>query len=109
MGVALSEILNLWPARIVTPDHAYGDTNDRMRAFLYTREDGITRLVVIDGNGKILDKTDVAEHQFNGGGMDVTTTSGEQWQVVALPGCSTCGGGVSAGRAFELMRGQGDE
>ena len=103
------EILNLWPSRTITPDAAYGDTNARCRAFLYRREDGTLRFVVLDASGLIVQRADVAEFQFNGGGMDIVTVSGEQWQVIPVAGCPTCGGSASAGRAFEMMRGQGED
>ena len=103
------ELLNLWPSRTVTPDAAYGDTSDRCRAFLYTRDDGTIRFVVLNAQGLIVAKTDVAEHQHNGAGVDITTADGQVWQVVPVAGCATCGGGSSAGRAFEMLRGQGED
>lgn len=103
------EMLSLWPSRVETPDAGYGSVDARVRAFLWEREDGTHRFVVISAAGMILDRTDVAEFQFNAGGVEITTPAGEQWTVTPLPGCTTCGGGNSAGIAHQLMRGQGDE
>jgi hypothetical protein len=109
MGVAVSaEVLSLWPSNVKTPDAEYGDQETRVRAFLYTREDGTTRFCVISAEGMILAKTPVESYQFNSGGVEIVTPSGE-WVVIPVVGCTTCGGGNSAGIAYQLLRGQGDE
>lgn len=102
------ELISLWPSRTVTPDREYGDIDNRVRSFLWRREDGTLRFVVIDAQGLILDRTDVTEFTFNGAGVEMTTPSGP-WTATPLPGCSTCGGGNSAALAFQLLRGLGEE
>lgn len=101
-------LLNLWPAHVTGPSGEWGDTQNRARAFLYERPDGVLRFVVLDASGLILASTDVASYQHNGGGMDVTDPDGNVWYAVQMAGCLTCGGGMSAARAFEMMRGQGE-
>lgn len=101
------EVLNLWPARVVTPDCEYGDANYRVRALVYTT-DGATRLLVFDAMGGVLARTPVESFQHNGGGGDIVTPDGAQWLIIALGGCSTCGGGASAGMAFQVLQ-RGDE
>lgn len=102
-------IIDLWPSHVDTPDHGYGDTENRVRSFLWRREDGTLRFVVIDAQGVILDRTDVSEYVNNGAGIELTTPDGTQWIATPVPGCPTCGGGNSAGIVHQLLRGQGDE
>lgn len=105
----MSEILNLYPARVTGPAGEWGDTHNRARAFVYTRPTGDTRLVVLDAQGHTLAKTTVAAYRYNGDGMEVDDPHGNVWYVVAIAGCSTCGGGTSLARTHEMLRGQGED
>lgn len=102
-----TEVISLWPSNVRTPDANYGDEMNRVRSFLYTKEDGTTRFVVIDTQGLIIARTDVESYTYNGAGVELQTPSGE-WVVIPIAGCSTCGGGSSQATSFELLRGQGE-
>ena len=95
---------DLWPARVVSPAGEWGDTIDRARALLYTKDDGTTRLVVLDAAGHISAATDVAEWHHNGDGLDCTDPDGAIWRVVAIAGCRSCGGSASKLAAYNLVQ-----
>lgn len=104
-----TEHFSLWPARVVSDVGEWGDQHDRVRAFVYTRDDNTTRLVVLSADGHIVTKTDVIEHRYNGDGYECVDPDGRLWRVVAIAGCRSCGGSTSAARAFEMLRGQGED
>lgn len=110
MNTENPELLNLFPSRVIAPTgEEWGDQQNKTRSFLYRRPDGTTRFVVLDIQGVIIAKTAVDSYQLNGQGCDVVDTNGDTWYVSVIAGCSTCGGGTSAGRVFEMLRGQGEE
>lgn len=99
-----TEILSLWPSRVVGPAGEWGDQTDRVRSFVYTNDEGTVRLIVLDAQGRIVARTDVSSYQFNGGGMDCTDPDGRVWHVVAIAGCASCGGGASASMAYQILQ-----